>query len=177
MTSPPGQGLGKGMIFAAWILLLLLLTLFFGEVLEKRENPNSTPGGSISSQGVREVVLERNAQGHYVASGMINGHPVVFLLDTGATDVAVSEALANRLGLKKRGGAFSHTANGVVAVWQTVLDRVTLGVIEMHNVRATILPELKPANQVLLGMSFLKNLEMIQRDGVLTLREGALGNP
>ncbi|WP_456379378.1 retropepsin-like aspartic protease family protein [Thiolapillus sp.] len=171
MTSPPGQGLGKGMIFGAWILLLLLLTLFFGQVLEKRENPNSSPGGSVSSQGMREVVLERNAQGHYVASGMINGYPVVFLLDTGATDVAVSEALANKLGLEKQGGAFSHTANGVVAVWQTVLDRVTLGVIEMDNVRATILPRLKPDNQVLLGMSFLKKLEMIQRDGVLTLRQ------
>ncbi len=159
------------MIIAAWVLLLLLLTLFFGQVLEQRENPNALPGGSISKQGVREVTLERNAQGHYVASGMINGYPVVFLLDTGATDVAVSEELANRLGLEKRGGAFSRTANGVVAVWQTVLDRVTLGVIEMRNVRATILPELKPANQVLLGMSFLKKLELIQRDGVLTLRQ------
>ncbi len=159
------------MIIAAWVLLLLLLTLFFGQVLEQRENPNALPGGSISEQGVREVTLERNAQGHYVASGMINGYPVVFLLDTGATDVAVSEELANRLGLEKRGGAFSRTANGVVAVWQTVLDRVTLGVIEMRNVRATILPELKPANQVLLGMSFLKKLELIQRDGVLTLRQ------
>lgn len=159
------------MIIAAWVLLLLLLTLFFGQVLEQRENPNVLPGGNISSQGVREVVLQRNAQGHYVASGMINGYPVVFLLDTGATDVAVSEALANRLGLEKRGGAFSHTANGVVAVWQTVLDRVTLGVIEMRDVRATILPELKPANQVLLGMSFLKKLELVQRDGVLTLRQ------
>lgn len=158
------------MIVAAWVLLLLLLTLFFGQVLDKRENPNALPGGSISAQGVREVVLERNVQGHYVANGMINGFPVVFLLDTGATDVAVSEALANKLGLEKRGGAFSHTANGVVAVWQTVLDRVTLGVIEMRNVRATILPELKPANQVLLGMSFLKHLEMIQRDATLTLR-------
>jgi aspartyl protease family protein len=171
MTSPPGKGLGKGMIIAAWVLLLLLLTLFFGQVLEQRENPNALPGGTVNSQGEREVVLQRNAQGHYVVSGMINGYPVVFLLDTGATDVAVSEALANKLGLEKRGGAFSHTANGVVAVWQTVLDRVTLGVIEMHNVRATILPELKPANQVLLGMSFLKKLELIQRDGVLILRQ------
>lgn len=171
MASPPGQGLGKGMIFAAWFLLLALLTLFFGGVLERRENPNSNPGGRVSEQGVREVVLERNAQGHYVASGTINGYPVVFLLDTGATDVAVSEALADRLGLEKRGGAFSHTANGVVAVWQTTLDRVKLGVIELRNVRATILPDLKPADQVLLGMSFLKKLELIQRDGVLTLRQ------
>ena len=171
MTSPPEQGLGKGMIIAAWVLLLVLLTVFFSGVLERRENPNSNPGGVITGQGIREVTLDRNAQGHYVASGKINGYPVVFLLDTGATDVAVSEALANRLGLEKKGGAFSHTANGVVAVWQTVLDRVQLGVIEMHQVRASILPDLKPADQVLLGMSFLKQLEMVQRDGTLTLRQ------
>ncbi|HDK37942.1 MAG TPA: TIGR02281 family clan AA aspartic protease [Thiolapillus brandeum] len=171
MNASPGDGLGKGMIVASWMLLLLLLTLFFTGVLERRENPNSTPVGGVSSQGVKEVVLKRNVQGHYVASGMINGYPVIFLLDTGATHVAVSEALASKLGLEKHGDAFSRTANGVVAVRQTVLDRVTLGVIEMHNVRATILPELKPADQVLLGMSFLKKLELVQRDGSLTLRQ------
>jgi aspartyl protease family protein len=159
------------MIVAAWVIFLLLLTVYFSDVLEQRNNPNSSPGGRVSAQGVKEVVLKRNAQGHYVSSGMINGYSVVFLLDTGATDVAISEALANKLGLQKRGGALSNTANGVVAVWQTVLDRVALGVIEMRDVRATILPGLKPDNHVLLGMSFLKKLEMIQRDGELTLRQ------
>ncbi len=169
MGSVEKSGLGKGMIIAAWVIFLLLLSMYFNDLLEQRNNPNSDPGGSVSSGGVKEVVLKRNAQGHYVSSGLINGYPVVFLLDTGATDVAVSEALANKLGLKKRSGGFSNTANGVVAVWQTVLDRVTLGVIEMRNVRASILPDLKPDNQVLLGMSFLKKLELLQRDGELTL--------
>ncbi len=169
MGSAEKSGLGKGMIIAAWVIFLLLLSMYFNDVLEQRNNPNSDPGGSVSSGGVKEVVLKRNAQGHYVSSGLINGYPVVFLLDTGATDVAVSEALANKLGLKKRSGGFSNTANGVVAVWQTVLDRVTLGVIEMRNVRASILPDLKPDNHVLLGMSFLKKLELLQRDGELTL--------
>ena len=169
MGSVEKSGLGKGMIIAAWVIFLLLLSMYFNDLLEQRNNPNSDPGGSVSSGGVKEVVLKRNAQGHYVSSGLINGYPVVFLLDTGATDVAVSEALANKLGLKKHSGGFSNTANGVVAVWQTVLDRVTLGVIEMRNVRASILPDLKPDNHVLLGMSFLKKLELLQRDGELTL--------
>lgn len=171
MSNPQTQGLGKGMLIGAWVLLLLLLTLFFGGVLEKRNNPNRDPSGKISEQGVREVVLKRNAQGHYVASGFINGYPVTFLVDTGATQVAISEKLAERLGLEKQGGTFSQTANGVVAVWQTRLDRVTLGVIEQRDVRATILPDLRPWNQVLLGMSFLKRLELVQRDGTLLLRQ------
>ena len=171
MSNPQSRGLGKGMLMGAWVLLLLLLTLFFGGVLEKRHNPNREPSGQISGQGVREVVLKRNVQGHYVASGFINGYPVTFLVDTGATQVAISEKLAERLGLEKRGGTFSQTANGVVAVWQTLLDRVTLGVIEQRKVRATILPELEPWNQVLLGMSFLKKLELVQSDGNLLLRQ------
>jgi aspartyl protease family protein len=171
MSNRETRSLGKGMMIGAWVLLLLLLTLFFGGVLEKRNNPNRDPSGRISGQGVREVVLERNVQGHYVASGFINGYPVTFLVDTGATQVAISEKLADRLGLEKQGGTFSQTANGVVAVWQTQLERVTLGVIEQHNVRAAILPDLKPWNQVLLGMSFLKQLELVQRDGTLLLRQ------
>lgn len=159
------------MLIGAWVLLLALLTLFFGGVLEERSNPNPAPSGKVLEQGVREVQLRRNVQGHYVASGSINGQPVTFLVDTGATQVAVSEKLARRLGLKKQGGAFSQTANGVVAVWQTVLDRVQLGVIEQRQVKAVILPDLKPWNQVLLGMSFLKHLELVQREGSLLLRQ------
>ena len=171
MEAPPGKSLGKGMIIGAWVLLLALLTLFFSRVLEERGNPNRQLTGKVSTQGIREVELRRNAYGHYVATGAINGRPVEFLVDTGATNVAISEELAEKLGLEKRGGTFSHTANGVVAVWQTRLDRVSLGVIEMRNVRATILPDLKPPDQVLLGMSFLKKLEIIQKGDTLTLRQ------
>ncbi|WP_456372340.1 retropepsin-like aspartic protease family protein [Thiolapillus sp.] len=171
MEAPPGKRLGKGMIIGAWVLLLALLTLFFSRILDERGNPNQQLAGKVSEQGVREIVLRRNAYGHYVATGAINGHPVEFLVDTGATNVALSEELARKLGLERKGGTFSHTANGVVAVWQTRLDRVSLGVIEMHNLRATILPDLKPPDQVLLGMSFLKPLEIIQKGDTLILRQ------
>lgn len=172
MAGPTEQrSVGKGMIIGAWVLLLILLTTLFQEMLVQQHNPNQAPAGDIAEDGVREVVLQRNVQGHYVADGGINGHPVVFLIDTGATDVAISEELANRLGLKKTGGAFSRTANGVVAVWQSVLDHVSLGVIRVQRVRASVLPDMQPANHVLLGMSFLKQLELEQRDGSLTLRQ------
>ncbi len=174
MNTPPTGGLGKGMMLGAWVLLLLLLTLVFGRVLERRENPNPDPGGVVTGEA-REVRLVRNADGHYVAGGAVNGLPVTFLVDTGATRVAVSKRLADRLGLERRGGTFSRTANGVVAVWQTRLDRVRLGVIEQRAVPAVILPELEPWDQVLLGMSFLKHLEMEQRDGVLVLRQKPRG--
>jgi len=158
------------MIVLAWLLLLVMLTFTFHHYLEQRENPNREPVSRIDQQGLREVVLKRNPSGHYVAGGKINGHPVTFLLDTGATDVAVSEHLANRLNLSKGTPRVSRTANGNVRSWNTLLDEVTLGSIRIKGVRASILPTMA-AGEVLLGMSFLKQLELLQRGNQLTLRQ------
>ena len=172
MNDQTPRNLGQGMLIGAWVLLLALLVMAFNRVLERRENPNPDPVGRSGPNGTVEVVLERNAQGHYVAGGSIDGYPVTFLVDTGATTVALSDKLAQRLGLEKRGGIFTGTANGVAAGWQTRLAQVRIGPIVEKEVRAVILPDLKPWNQVLLGMSFLKRLEMVQRDGRLLLRQG-----
>ncbi len=169
-TNKQNRGLGRGMLLAAWVLTIGLLTLFFSDLLEHQYNPNQRLAGMVDADGVREVVLQRNNRGHYVASGRINGVPVKFLLDTGATDVALSDILAKRIGLTRQGGGFSNTANGLVAVWNTRLDRVELGPIRLGDVSASILPSMG-SNDVLLGMSFLKQLEIIQRGDQLTLRQ------
>lgn len=159
------------MLIAAWLGGLFLLTLLFQDVIETRHNPNAKPLVRVGEEGRSEVVLERNAQGHYVANGLINGYPVTFLLDTGATDVAIPEALADRLRLHRRRGGVSQTANGTVAVWLTVLDEVKLGNIGLKRVRASIVPSMQAGSPVLLGMSFLKQLEFTQRDRQLILRQ------
>ena len=122
---------------------------------------------------MREVVLQRNRQGHYLADGLINGRVTTFLVDTGATDVALPQDLANRLNLPRLGRALSRTANGTVEVQRTRLDSVQLGALRLHDVRATILPGMAGDTPVLLGMSFLKHLELVQKDGYLTLRQGS----
>jgi len=157
------------MLFAAWVVGLALLVMLFGNLLEHRTNPNPDPVAQADHSGVPQVVLERNRAGHYVASGRINGEPVVFMLDTGATDVALPLALAKRLDLPLRWGAMSTTANGRVQTWSTRLDSVDLGGLVMHGVRASVLPNM-PGDEVLLGMSYLKHLELIQRGDTLTLR-------
>lgn len=158
------------MLILAWVGGLGLLTLLFQDALETRFNPNAKPLVQRDPDGRHEVVLERNARGHYVATGLINGTPVTFLVDTGATDVAVPEGLADRLGLARIAGGVSQTANGPVAVWHTKLDRVSLGAIELNDVRASIVPSMAARDPVLLGMSFLRQLEFEQRDGQLLLR-------
>lgn len=164
--------IARGMVIVAWVFGLGFLTYLFQGVLDREYNPNQRPDSVVSRDGVREARLLRNRQGHYVADGSINGNRVTFLLDTGATDVAVPDALARQLRLPRLQQGMSRTANGVVRVWRTRLDQVRLGALVLENVRATIVPSMHQDAEVLLGMSFLKQLEMIQREGVLTLRQG-----
>lgn len=158
---------GKLMTVLVWLFLLGSLTLFFNGFLRERDNPNYALMSSDSVTG--EVVLERNRSGHYLAPGTINGHPVNFLLDTGATDVSVPAAVAEAAGLERGRRSMVTTANGVIPVYQTHLDSVQLGGITLQNIRASINPHMGD-NVVLLGMSFMKHLDITQREGRLTLR-------
>lgn len=158
------------MTIAMWIVLLGLLTLFFQDWDEQQRNPNQNPQMRTGADGVQELVLTRNRAGHYVASGSINGEPVVFMLDTGATDVAIPGPVAKRLRLKQGKAMIYQTANGPVRVYATVLDDVSLDNLSLQGVRASINPAMHQ-QAVLLGMSFLKHLEFTQRGNTLTLRQ------
>lgn len=162
------------MLFGAWIVALALLAMLFDTLFERQENPNPSPRMTEGADGMDQVVLERNRAGHFVASGTINGVPVRFLVDTGATHVALSLPLAQRLELPMRPGGMSMTANGAVRTWSTRLDQVTLGGLTARRVSASVLPNM-PGEDVLLGMSYLRDLEMIQRGNLLILRPH-LGN-
>lgn len=162
--------MGLAMQALAWLVFLVLGVFFFRDVLEKQHNPNQSLVTRFNDQGVREVLLQRNKYGHYVTSGEINGQPVTFMLDTGATGVAIPEAVAVRLGLQ-RGRAFStQTANGIATSYAARLQQVSVGDISLQDVPAGITPGLQ-MDQVLLGMSFLKHIEFTQRGDTLILRQ------
>jgi aspartyl protease family protein len=164
-----GSRIGKGMLLAAWVIGLVLLLLFFQRLLRDQENPNQRVAATLDPAGQRQVVLERNRAGHYVASGRINGKPVVFLVDTGATDVALPLTAARRLGLRLGARTMSRTANGDVLTWSTSLDSVDLGGLRASGVPASVVPGMA-GHEVLLGMSYLQRFELIQRRGTLTVR-------
>jgi aspartyl protease family protein len=157
------------MIVAAWILLLLLLTWFFNDRLDAQRNPNRQLATTTSSENP-EVHLKRNRTGHYVASGTINGHPVEFMLDTGATDVSIPAAVADRIGLQRGRRAWYQTANGTISAWQTRLDEIRLGPLRLGPVAASINPNSSDDDAVLLGMSFLRQLDFSQQGNTLTLK-------
>lgn len=117
-----------------------------------------------------EVRLQGNRGGHYLTGGYINGEPVTLLLDTGATMVAVPAGLASELGLR-RGPAFMvTTANGMAESFRTRIDRLQIGDIELRDVDAAIVPGMG-SDDVLLGMSALRQLDFSQRGGELLLRQ------
>ncbi len=165
----PSQRMGKGMMYAAWLVALGLLTWSFQGWLEEQDNPNRRIESSVSDTAI-EVVLQRNRHGHYQAIGQINGERVEFLLDTGATTVAVPVRMAERLSLSRGPAITITTANGTATAYLTRLNEVRLGEITLHDVAATITPSMD-GNDVLLGMSFLKQLEFTQRGDTLTLRQ------
>jgi aspartyl protease family protein len=158
------------MTVLAWVLVLGLLGAFFSGWMEKLNNPNQQVRTQLSRDGAREVVLAQNRAGHYVANGTINGQPVTFLLDTGATSVSVPAGIAGSLGLVRGAPMRARTANGTITTYATRLDEVRLGNITLENIRADINPRMQ-GEEVLLGMSFLRKLEFTQRDRELTIRQ------
>ncbi len=166
---PPGKRAGKVLMLLAWGAGMFLATRYFGEWEQRQENPNAV----VTSQhgnGYIEVQLVGNRQGHFVSTGKINGRTVQFLLDTGATDVAIPGKVADILQLPRGVPLLVSTANGRTEGFRTSLERLQIGDIVLHNVRALVVPGLD-GEQVLLGMSAMKQLEFTQRGGNMLLRQ------
>ena len=149
----------------AYAVVWLLLAGVIAYLADSAINPNK-----IAVLGEdRTVTLARGLDGHYRAEALINGHKVNVLVDTGATGVAVSERVANRLGLPRRGAVRTATANGDSVAYMTRLESVKLGGVEAHDVAALIAPGL--AGDVLLGMSFLSRMDVRLYQGTMTIKQ------
>lgn len=118
-----------------------------------------------------EVRLNQSRGGHYRSSGMINGQSVNFLVDTGATSIAMSVGHAERLGLDYKSGdrGLVTTANGQTEAYAVWLRSVAVGGISLSNVQAVIIANFG-SQDILLGNSFLSNVDMSTDNGVLVLR-------
>ncbi len=163
------RDLAQAKVERCWSFASAVLARYFGVWEDRQRNPNQAPQ-SIHGDGYVELRLASSRQGHYLLNGQINGQGVTFLLDTGATQVAVPEALAARLALERGAPITLSTANGRATGWRTRLDQLQLGDIRLSGVAALIAPGMD-GDEVLLGMSALKQLEFTQRDGTLVLRQ------
>ncbi len=121
-----------------------------------------------SSDTKSQVMINRDSQGMFVTLGTINNFPVNFLIDTGATFIAINSTLANQIGIdyRKLGKpSQANTASGRVTAWKMTFESVSIGGIELQLVDAAVIEGNYPA-KALLGMSFLSRVKM-QDDGLL----------
>ncbi|WP_210433599.1 retropepsin-like aspartic protease family protein [Zobellella endophytica] len=158
------QKIGRIMWLLVWGLALILLTWLFQQKLERDYNPNQ----QVQLLDSRTIVLDQNRHGHYLANGAINGQPVVFLLDTGATQVALSGPEAKRLGLPRGPELTLNTAAGRVTGYHSHIKTLSLGPLTLYDLDAVIVPG---SNfEVLLGMNALRQFELTQRGDRLTIK-------
>jgi aspartyl protease family protein len=126
-------------------------------------------GGRMSDGGGRQIVLTAESGGHFFSSGTINGKTVRFMVDTGATNISMSQEDADRIGLDYKNGqrGMTRTANGIIPVYRATLTSVRVGDVQVYNVDATIVPG--QMSFVLLGNSFLTRFQMRRENDKMTL--------
>jgi aspartyl protease family protein len=125
------------------------------------------------STGPRTVTIRQGDNGHFQLEALVDGRRMEFLVDTGATGVALRESDAAWLGIRpaeRDYTARSATANGIVRVAPVTLNRVEVGDIVLYNVAAFVVPN-QSLGQNLLGMSFLSRVRWQQEYGKLILEQ------
>ncbi len=125
-------------------------------------------GGAAGSER-QSVTLASDPAGHFFTEGMINGSTVRFVVDTGATLIALPGRDAVRLGIdyRKAPRGTVSTANGAATVYRVKFDRVKLGGIELTSVDGVVIEE--GLDTALLGMSFLNRVDMKREGQTMTL--------
>ncbi|WP_213662593.1 retropepsin-like aspartic protease family protein [Stutzerimonas stutzeri] len=128
-------------------------------------------GAGYAAPEKTQLSVAKGVGGHYWIAGSINGQPVQFLVDTGATSVAINENQARRLGIDYRAAGqplLVNTASGTAKAWRVRLNSVKVGAIDVLGVEAVVLEGESPS-EALLGMSFLGRVSWREDQGVLRL--------
>lgn len=127
--------------------------------------------GLGNPDGSGKVILTADGQGHFYTTGNVNGASVRFVVDTGATSIALGPTDARRIGLDLSRGqkGMVSTANGQAVVTRVTLDTVRIGDITLHQVEAVVLQNEMPS--ALLGMTFLNRVEMLRDGATMTLKK------
>jgi aspartyl protease family protein len=147
------------------IILWVVLASVIYYLKDRIQNPNTLT--SVGNGAT--ATLKRGPDGHYRTEALINGKKIDVLIDTGATGVAISQSVADKLGLKSFNAIRTTTANGDSIGYLVRLDSVKVGGVEAKNVAATIAPTLE--GDVLLGMSYLGRMDVRLYKGTMTITQ------
>lgn len=158
--------------FALWIGGLLVAVALIAPRVQPGvsvpivSQPEATATPVPAGNGFAEVALQRAPDGHFYADGMVNGAQVHFIVDTGATSVALTRADAQAAGIQFAPGDFTATgrgAGGAIALKPVSIDRVAVGPVEAHNVDGVIVDGDLPVS--LLGQSWLRRVGAVTITG------------
>ena len=147
-------------IVTVWLLVGAAVFVAFQWWQHQRQQATFHAEGGI-------VELRRGSDGHYHWRGTVNGRAVDFLVDTGASGVAIPSSLANELGLEAEGQTRASTAGGNVTGSVVRIDLTLAGGVSAERLRAVALPGL--VEHPLLGMDVLGKLSWRQEGGVLRI--------
>lgn len=141
------------------------------QTLRVGDAPVSVGRAAPVTGGGQRIVLTADGRGHFMPSGQINGREVQFMVDTGATSVALGESDARRINLKYENGqrVRVNTANGQAVAHVVRLDSVRIGDVTVYGVEALVTPQ--NMSYVLLGNSFLNRFQMQRQNDQLTLEK------
>jgi len=155
--------MSKNAITMAVLWLTLAGVIYY--LADNIQNPNKLNKLGEDST----VVLKRGLDGHYRAEALINGEKINVLVDTGATGVAISQQIADKLQLKSINAIRTNTANGDSIGYMVRLQSIKVGGVEAKDVAAMIAPGLD--GDVLLGMSFLGRMDVRLFKGEMTIKQ------
>ena len=158
--------LGALAIAAVWLAVAGVLYLVFDQIEQKRQA--SLKPYALSSG---DLVIPRQRDGHFHVDGEVNRQPVRFLVDTGASHVSVSQALATQAGLPEGQSITLHTANGQRPGQLVRSVPVRAGHLVMNDTSVTVGLTGMPPEQALLGQAFLKHFDVEIRRDEMVLRQ------
>jgi aspartyl protease family protein len=146
-----------------WILIFAAVYLYF----DSRLQPSVA---TVSDLAQGEIRIPRSRDGHYYVAGMVNGHPLTFVVDTGASAVTVSAGFARQAGMPGGVPTRFSTAGGVVT-GETVPDQVVVaGGIRVSGLRVAVSSQMERHAPALLGQNFLRKIDVIQSGDQMVLR-------
>ncbi|MGB6534849.1 MAG: TIGR02281 family clan AA aspartic protease [Xanthobacteraceae bacterium] len=145
-----------------------------GDAQQARRAPAATGAALDLASDSASVVVPRDGLGHFLVEASVNGQPLKFMIDTGATVIALRAEDAVQLGVQPAYSEYTvvlRTANGLVRAGPATLDTIEIGGIVLHNVEAVVMPA-RALSENLLGMSFLSRLHHFDySDGKMVLEQ------
>ena len=162
-------------------LFLVLGTIFAGYAERALDVPPAPKAATLampqspqSRNPGRTVVISRDSRGHFQVDGRVDGKRIAFMVDTGASVIALTARDAARLGIRPASREFTaevKTANGTVRAARTQLNRVEIDDVTVRDVAALVVPD-EALSESLLGLSFLSRLHRFEyNNGKLVLEQ------